>query len=141
MKDKTTLEFYEALPDSIPPLEVINHFEELLIIDKRNQLEKIITAQSLLELMYRQWYTYQKLPEAVSHKILDWLIRNWDENDFELIDTINAIFANLASFMDMKKGVSFLKKAKENASNASVKNSIEETLSEIQNIKAEDKFY
>ncbi len=86
----------ENLPDIMPPHEIQEQFEQLLLQVKIADSESsLLLLKELFELSDKQWHTYTLLPPGLLNQIDSILINLWNENSLENTEILLGIVAYL----------------------------------------------
>ncbi|TLG88065.1 hypothetical protein FEM54_27965 [Pseudomonas edaphica] len=89
------LEYYSALPDSMPEGDIRSELVALLRDFENQDLGRLEFSKSLLELSDRQWHTYTILDFELKCQVEEILKLIWDGQDLELVEIIIGVVARL----------------------------------------------
>ena len=83
---------YESLPDSMPPSELADLFDELL---NSPCADTIAVLDALCQLADRQWHTYEPLAPPVHQRVDVWLVDNWLATSLPFTEAATSLVGHL----------------------------------------------
>ncbi|SMQ77976.1 hypothetical protein SAMN05444673_3173 [Bacillus sp. OV166] len=90
------LNMYSRLPDYLTVKEINSHFCELLrYIELNYAASPLSISEAFCELAERQCNTYEYLEESLKKLIDNWVISNWNIDNYKLIDNLLSLIALL----------------------------------------------
>ncbi|MDN3019505.1 hypothetical protein PH210_25405 [Paenibacillus sp. BSR1-1] len=90
------LSFYRKLPDYLSVKEIKSHFCELFnYIELNYAASPLSISEALKELAERQSNTFEYVEDGLKQLIDNWVICNWDIDNYKLIDNLLSLIALL----------------------------------------------
>lgn len=97
------LEDYNALPDSLDPVEV-EHYCNLILDEAISELPKE-TLRKLRLLGDRQWHCYEVPSKGLQQRLRKWCVNNWTESSPEFLEGVLVTAYNFALDKEFYKTV------------------------------------
>lgn len=103
-----TIEFYKSLPETLSKEEIHKLFKEIIMCFEKKEINNIDFLNIVTELMDRQVYTYELLPQLLRNELDAALSKIWNTKNYVEVDLMLTIIVSLGlekSYDKVKKSL------------------------------------